>query len=260
MERAQTLIQALRPPRRFGADARCWISFGGNVGDVRATFDAALALLSLHSQIQLGRRSGLYSTEPMGSEAGKAFINSVCELTTTLEPIDLLTVLQKIENQLGRVRDIRWGPRTLDLDILSYGDRVLIEPDLIIPHPALTYRQFVLVPLNEVEPGWIHPICHLSSAELSKRLEAHPLHVKIVGVGQDQVDKVTAPLMSHFPRVSMAAPAATHEKAIVICVSEDAIPSDEPTIQLGRSPGDLLEKLMSAFTAIFDSPIRISDW
>lgn len=260
MDRVHSLYQALRPPRRFGTDARCWISFGGNVGDVKATFDAALALLSLHPQIQLGRRSGLYSTAPMGSDAGKAYVNSVCELTTTLEPFDLLSVLQKIENQLGRVRDIRWGPRTLDLDILSYGDRIISEPDLVIPHPALTYRQFVLVPLNEVESEWIHPVCRLSSGELAKRLASKPLHVKIVGVDQDQIDKIAASLMSQFPFLSILGPGSENGQSISVCTSNCEHETDEPMIELGRSPGDLLEKLISAFTAIFDSPIRIGDW
>lgn len=261
MDRVHSLIQALRPPRRFESDARCWISFGGNVGDVKATFDAALALLSLHPQIQVGRRSGLYSTAPMGSDAGKAFINSVCELTTTLDPFELLNVLQKIENQLGRVRDVRWGPRTLDLDILSYGERALNEPDLVLPHPAVTYRKFVLVPLMELADGWVHPVCQLTATQMAERLEASPLKVRVIDVDLKTLDQIKDSLIAQFPALTFDVPSSDSRDGVLICVGTDGpCATSGPLIDLSRSPGDVLEKLTSAFTAIFDSPIRISDW
>ena len=239
---------------------RCFISFGGNVGDVKATFDAALALLSLHCHIQLGKRSGLYTTAPMGSNAGRPFVNSVCELTTKLAPLQLLNVLQCVENQLGRVRDIRWGPRTLDLDILTYGQYIHDEPDLIVPHPALTYRRFVLDPLAEVALDWRHPSGELSAAQLLSRLEHRPLRITLPDVAPPQIEKLNVQLRSRFPDVELISSDCSTHDALRVRTSIP-VPACEPgVIDLRRSPGDLLEQLTSALTAIFDAPVRLSDW
>lgn len=239
---------------------RCWISFGGNVGDVKATFDAALALLSLHSHIRLGARSGLYCTAPMGSSAGRPFVNSVCELTTKLSPLRLLSVLQCVENQLGRVRDIRWGPRTLDLDILTYGEYVHDEPDLIVPHPALTYRRFVLDPLAEVAADWRHPVGEMSAAQLVSRLEHRPLRIALSDVAPPQLEKLSNQLRSRFPDVELVASQSALSDALRVRTSSPAHESERGVIDLRRSPGDLLEQLTSALTAALDAPQRMSDW
>ena len=237
----------------------CWVSFGGNVGDVKATFNAALALLSLHCSIQLGQRSGLYCSAPMGTHSGNRFLNSVCGLTTQLAPQELLSVLQSVETQLGRVRKIDWGPRTLDLDLLSYGDQLIDEPGLLVPHPALTYRRFVLDPLAEVDPDWRHPMFDASMTDILSRVKSRPLQVALVNLTNDQVCELAAELSPRFPDLQMVSESEISDQVLPIRV-KPAAKCECLSVDLRRSPGDLREQLTSAFTAIFDSPVRISAW
>lgn len=99
------------------------------------------------------------------------FINGVVECRTSLEPEELLDVVQAIEKDFGRTRGTLWGPRTLDLDILVYGERQIALPNLTIPHPRLHERRFVLVPLDEISPDWVHPTLNRRASELLERLE-----------------------------------------------------------------------------------------
>ncbi len=243
-----------------GEYKHCWISFGGNVGNVKATFDAALALLSLHSQIHLGKRSGLYCSTPMGSQAGSPFLNSVCGLTTGLAPHDLLSVLQSVEIQLGRVREIDWGPRTLDLDLLSYGDRIIDEPKLVIPHPAMTYRRFVLDPLLEIDPDWRHPTFGESATWTLSRLKKRPIQLALLEIPADQVCELSGQLATHFSDLEWVSEPPWNDDVLPIHLSGSSPPAGLRLIDLRRSPGDLRERLRSALTAIFDEPKRISDW
>jgi 2-amino-4-hydroxy-6-hydroxymethyldihydropteridine diphosphokinase len=249
-----------RSPQESGDGIHCWISFGGNVGEVRATFDAALALLSLHCHIQLGARSGLYCSTPMGAQAGSRFLNSICGLTTRLTPQNLLSVLQSVETQLGRVRDIDWGPRTLDLDLLSYGDRIIDEPQLVVPHPALTYRRFVLDPLVEIDPSWHHPMFAESTARMLDRLKSRPLKVVLHDLTAEQFCEVVGELAPRFPDLQLVSEIEASEDVLPIRVTAPPTACGKKSVDLRRSPGDLIEQLTAAFTAIFDSPIRVSDW
>lgn len=239
---------------------KCWISFGGNIGDVKATFNAALALLSLHCQIQLGRRSGIYRACAVGSQAGSPFLNSVCELRTQLSPKGLLSVLQSVETQLGRVRDVRWGPRTLDLDLLSYGDQVVFEPDLVVPHPGLTYRRFVLDPLVEVDPDWSHPQFSETSGQLLGRLNRRPLKVCLLDASPHEIETVAIQLGPKFSGLEMLCESPDSDSALFVATGPAERPCGKSIVDLRHSPGDILEQLTSAFTAIFDAPERISDW
>ncbi|TFV43051.1 2-amino-4-hydroxy-6-hydroxymethyldihydropteridine diphosphokinase [Bradyrhizobium frederickii] len=130
------------------------IALGGNVGDVRATFRKAIAQICGMAQGALIARSSDYVTPPWGDEDQAAFINACIEIETDLDPHALLFVLQKVEQKFGRMRqkDRRWGPRTLDLDMIAYDELSLQKPDLTLPHPRLFERAFVLVPLAEIAP------------------------------------------------------------------------------------------------------------
>ncbi len=134
--------------------ASALIALGGNVGDVRATFEKAIADICAMAQATLEARSSDYATPPWGDEDQARFINACIEIETALDPHALLVVLQRIERKLGRDRtkERRWGPRTLDLDIIAYDDVSLADPDLTLPHPRLFERAFVLVPLAEIAP------------------------------------------------------------------------------------------------------------
>lgn len=130
------------------------IALGGNVGDVRATFPKAISNILGMAQAELLARSSDYRTPPWGEEAQQPFINACVEVETSLDPHALLFTLHKIEKRFGRDRakEQRWGPRTLDLDLLAYDDAVINQPDLTLPHPRLFERAFVLVPLSEIAP------------------------------------------------------------------------------------------------------------
>ena len=134
-----------------------FIALGGNVGDVRSTFDRAIAKLCADGTMQMTARSSDYRTPPWGVTDQPPFINAVIAVTTSLAPHDLLARALETERALGRnrARERRWGPRTIDLDLLAYDDLVLIDRDLILPHPHLFERAFVLVPLAEIEPDLV---------------------------------------------------------------------------------------------------------
>lgn len=128
------------------------IALGGNVGEVRATFRKAIASICDLAQARLLARSSDYATPPWGDEQQPRFVNACIEIETSLDPLALLAVLQRIEQAFGRdrARERRWGPRTLDLDLIAYDDMSLENDQLTLPHPRLFERAFVLVPLAEI--------------------------------------------------------------------------------------------------------------
>ena len=150
-----------------------FIGFGSNLGDRLDFCDRALTLLRLLPASQVTAVSSLYETEPVcdGSDPGQGwFLNGVVRVETDLTPRSLLDVCREVEQALGRDIDRRAGPRTLDLDILFYGTRVINEPGLVVPHPRLHLRRFVLAPMVELDPGWMHPTLHRPVGALSDQL------------------------------------------------------------------------------------------
>lgn len=139
-----------------------FIGLGSNLGDRRLNLQRAAELL----QVEILKNSSLYETEPVGYLQQPWFLNSVIWVQTELSPVDLLRRCQKVEKKLGRKRDIPKGPRTLDLDILFFNQVILNIPDLILPHPAIPERRFVLEPLNEIAPDFIHPVLLKTVSEL----------------------------------------------------------------------------------------------
>ncbi|HVY59273.1 MAG TPA: 2-amino-4-hydroxy-6-hydroxymethyldihydropteridine diphosphokinase, partial [Xanthobacteraceae bacterium] len=131
-----------------------FLALGGNVGDVRDTLDRAVRLLCEENDVRLLARSSDYRTPPWGVEDQPPFVNACIKVATSLQPRALLAHIQTVERALGRDRtkEQRWGPRTLDIDILTYDELVLDEPGLELPHPRLLQRAFVLVPLVEIAP------------------------------------------------------------------------------------------------------------
>src|SRR6195952_4330636 len=134
--------------------ANVLIALGGNVGEVRATFQKAIANICGMTQGVLLARSSDYATPPWGEENQARFVNACIEIETSLDPHALLFTLHKIEKKFGRGRtkETRWGPRTLDLDLLAYDHVSIDKPELTLPHPRLFERAFVLVPLAEIAP------------------------------------------------------------------------------------------------------------
>ena len=151
--------------------AEAFIALGGNVGDVRATFDAAIAMLCDGPDVRLLARSSDYRTPPWGIADQPPFTNAVIAVSTTLAPHQLLSRAQACELALGRdrAREQHWGPRPIDLDILAFDDVVLNDATLTLPHPRLFERAFVLVPLAEIAPDRV--IAGVSVREALNRLD-----------------------------------------------------------------------------------------
>jgi 2-amino-4-hydroxy-6-hydroxymethyldihydropteridine diphosphokinase len=153
---------------------KAYVGIGSNLGEREQHVRAALDALAALPDTTLTRASSFYDTEAVGGPDQPDFLNAVAELDTDLTPRQLFWNLMRIERQLGRVRTVRWGPRTIDLDLLLAGDWVISEPDLQVPHPELTRRSFVLVPLVELDPMLRHPITGDTLLQILSRLETRP--------------------------------------------------------------------------------------
>lgn len=127
-----------------------YIALGSNIEPKVEYLERANLLLGTNDAIEVTKASSIYQTDPVGYTDQDVFLNQVVQIKTTLTPQELLKAIQNVEQELGRKRDIRWGPRTIDLDILLYNHDNIESENLVIPHPRMTERAFVLVPLNEL--------------------------------------------------------------------------------------------------------------
>ena len=162
-------MQAQLPDDLRGVVA--FIGVGSNMDDPAVRCGEAVCFLSQASGIRVLRQSSFYRTEPVGFEKQDWFINAVAEIRTVLHPRELLKATQEIEDKMGRPKGARWGPRVIDLDILLYGQEVVEDDDLVIPHPELHKRRFILEPLCEIASYVIHPVFGLSMHGLMDRLD-----------------------------------------------------------------------------------------
>ncbi|NBD16545.1 MAG: 2-amino-4-hydroxy-6-hydroxymethyldihydropteridine diphosphokinase [Cyanobacteria bacterium] len=157
---------------------QCAIALGSNLGESQQILEQAIQQLDTHSEVSVSAVSSWYETLPVGPEQPN-YLNGCALLTTSLSPGDLLATLLKIENEFGRVRQERWGARTLDLDILLYDDQVLATEHLQIPHPRMRERAFVLVPLAEIAPNWIDPVTGSAIAQLKQSIDCSGILQKL---------------------------------------------------------------------------------
>jgi len=163
--------------------ARCLIGCGSNVGARRDFLDRALELLRFMPGVKLERASRYRDTRPIGGPPGQGiFLNSACLIETDLAPHDVLGMLTAVENTLHRERGERWGPRTVDLDLLLYDDVVLDSQSLTIPHPRMATRRFVLEPCVEIAPDMVHPLAACTLACLLDSISSPHPYVAVVGV------------------------------------------------------------------------------
>jgi 2-amino-4-hydroxy-6-hydroxymethyldihydropteridine diphosphokinase len=163
-----------------------YIALGSNLGDRLAYLRAALKALSEHPEVSVDFDSdvaSLYETSPVGGPAEQnAFFNSVVRIATQLSPISLLDVLLSIEDALGRRRGAKWGQRCIDLDLLLSGDVVSQSDRLVLPHPRLHQRRFVLEPLGELAAQLVHPLLHISVADLARAAAESKLDERVIAI------------------------------------------------------------------------------
>ncbi len=157
----------------------CYIGIGSNLGNSLRNCKNSVDLISRIRGVELSAVSSFYRTEPVGNVSQNYFINAVVEIKTILSPADLFESLQAIENNMGREREIKGGPRIIDLDLLFYGQNVICESDLKIPHPEIHKRRFVLEPLLEIASYFIHPSFGISVRGLKDRLQDDKIVEKI---------------------------------------------------------------------------------
>lgn len=155
---------------------QAYIGIGSNLGDRTSYCKRALDEIAGFSRIT--KVSSLYETDPVGKEDQPEFINCIAEIQTDLSAQDLLKKLNLAEEKLGRVRHEKWGPRTIDLDIIFYGNLVINEENLEIPHPRAHLRRFVLEPLCEIMPDFIHPKLGLSASQLLGKIDDNKSVIK----------------------------------------------------------------------------------
>jgi len=153
---------------------KVFVGVGSNLGDREFLIRKAVESMRDLPRTLVVRVSSLYDTDPVGEVDQPVFLNAVVWLETTLEPRELLWQLLLIEKRMGRVRSQRWGPRPIDLDLLFYGEETVDEPDLTIPHPEAHRRGFVLLPLLELDPDFVHPTTGEPIKKTIKRLPPNP--------------------------------------------------------------------------------------
>lgn len=155
--------------------ALVYVGLGGNLGDRLENITQARKGLALLPETVLIQNASIYETRPVGGPSDQDdFYNSVSLLETRLEPLALLAALQELEYRVGRRRDeetVRWGPRVLDLDIIFYDDRVIEESGLIVPHPRMSERAFVLLPMADLDRDFVHPVLEMTVRELLERMD-----------------------------------------------------------------------------------------
>ena len=152
-----------------------YLSLGSNLGDRARNLRNSITLLA--PMVQSVLQSSIYQTEPWGYADQPAFLNQAIKANTSLEPMKLLEFLKEIECSMGRQETFRFGPRLIDLDILFYDDLILDTPKLTIPHPRITERAFVLIPLVEISPNLYHPVLHRTIQELKNLVDSGRIEV-----------------------------------------------------------------------------------
>ena len=158
---------------------KVYLSLGSNIGNRQEYIESAIELVGKTEGIKILKKSGLYETSPIGYVEQDLFLNAVIKIETDFSEREILKIINKIENELDRKREIRWGPRTIDIDILIFSDKKINETDLIIPHKEMLNRLFVLVPLIEIYDGE-----YFEKEKIIERIE------ELVEVGNQKIEKL----------------------------------------------------------------------
>jgi 2-amino-4-hydroxy-6-hydroxymethyldihydropteridine diphosphokinase len=182
------------------------IGLGSNLGDRKAHLDRAVAVLSETPGVSVRAVSSYHETRPVGGPAGQgAFLNAAALVSTDLSPHALLNRLHRVESDEGRVREIRWDRRTLDLDLLIYGSRFLVTPELTLPHPRMAVRRFVLAPAAEIAPHLTHVPTRRSIADLLALLDRRPSLLTLAGPASAFKTEVFHRVVGALPSIALKA-------------------------------------------------------
>lgn len=246
---------------------QAWIASGGNLGNVVETFQAACRFLAEHDDLQLVRCSGIYRTAPVGNAAGTAYLNAATCWETTLSPLQLLDLLQHAERAAGRTREIHWGPRPLDLDLIQFGETLVHDSRLVVPHPAAWYRRFVLDPVCEFGGDVPHPLHRKTWSDLRQRLLVRPLAISVSGGAAEIPASLVRTLSPEFPEACLHAAKSADEPPNAGLRIWLGPPPDEPAIQQPRLSVDgsgwgpqMIEQSRFVLASALDTPTRIGDW
>ena len=164
-----------------------YIGLGSNLGDRLGFIQQAVQMLDFHDAIKVCETSSFYETEPYGIKDQEWFINAAVKVSTSLTPVEVLRVCQHIEEKLGRKREMKWGPRVIDLDILLYDEQIIADDILTIPHPATYDRACCIVPLLEIAEELVHPILQKDMDEIYQNLE-FPEEVYLYGTKPQEIE------------------------------------------------------------------------
>ena len=162
-----------------------YFATGSNLGDRLQNLHKARQAIQRFAE--LGTVSSIYETEPWGYSEQPAFLNQVLATTTNLAPLEVLSSIKSIEGEIGRTPTFRYGPRVIDIDILLYDDLILDDARLTLPHPRLTERAFVMVPLNEIAPQYLHPVFHQTIHELLQNMDTSSVQLFPVKYNEEQL-------------------------------------------------------------------------
>ena len=155
---------------------KVFLGLSTNIGSKEENLETALSEIEEFAKVE--KISSFYKTPPYGYKDQDDFLNMAAEISTELKAIELIVKLQEVEHKMGRVREIKNGPRVIDIDILLYDDRIINLPDLRIPHPGIPERSFVLLPLNEIAHDLMHPFLGKTILELAEQLKGKNLHTE----------------------------------------------------------------------------------
>lgn len=244
---------------------RCLIALGGNLGNVAETFAAARSALQQRPEIDITGASRLFRTLPVGAAAGGEFLNAALELHTGLAPLELLDELQRVEFALGRKRPYHWSPRTLDLDLILYGEEVIDDPRLQVPHPAAWYRRFVLDPLCDIAGDARHPLKQTTIASLRERLTPRPMAVGLIGGDREERAEVERAIANFGDRVARADGASGEDAApaFVFWLGPDGGGAFEslplvPRLDLTAFAAPPAEAVRDVLSAALDEPLPLN--
>jgi len=197
--------------------ARCLIGLGANLADRRATLERAVQRLSSDPALHVVARSGWRETQAAGGPPDQpAFLNGALLIDTSLKPEELLATLIRVEDALGRVRTQRWGPRTIDLDLLLYDQLVLESPRLVLPHPRMSFRRFVLAPAAEIAPEMLHPTVGWTIQQLHDHMVRALPYVALAGSIGLATTEVAA-LVARDARARLLCDAADADQLAAVC-------------------------------------------